>query len=82
MSWLPGTHRAEPSSDHVANQPQRVEDPRAAVHQIAEEDRLAALGMAVGHGAPERIVGLARPAGSRVAAAVLPVRRSSRARRR
>ena len=32
--------------DHVAHEPQRVEDARPAVHQVADEDRLAALGVA------------------------------------
>ena len=45
MSWLPGTHRAEPWTDHVPHQPHRVQDARAAVHQVADEDRLAALGV-------------------------------------
>ena len=56
MSWLPGTQRADAVDDHVANQPQRVENPWATVHQIAEEDDLAALGMPVGAVAPGRIV--------------------------
>ena len=42
--------------DHVPHQPHGVEDAGAAVHQVAEEDRLAAFGMDEGPVAPERIV--------------------------
>ena len=56
MSWLPGTQRAVPACDHVPHEPQRVEDPRATIHQVAQEDRLAALGMPIDPAAPDRIV--------------------------
>ena len=49
---------------HVPHQPQRVQDPRATVHQIAEEHRLAALGMPRRSGAPDRIVVVPLRAGS------------------
>ena len=40
--------------DHVAGDPHRVEDPGAAVHQVAEEDGLAALGVGVDRPAARR----------------------------
>ena len=46
MSWLPGTHSAEPASTMFRDEPQRVEDARPTVDEVAEEDRLAALRVA------------------------------------
>ena len=60
MSWLPGTQSAEPWRDHVPHQPHRVEDARPTVHEVADEDRLAALGMGIDRAAPERIGRLGR----------------------
>ena len=47
MSWLPGTQRAVPGLTmfRTSRSVSRIRGP--AIHQIAEEDRLAALGMAV-----------------------------------
>ena len=58
MSWLPGTQRAEPWATMFAHQPHRVEDAGATVHEVADEDRLAALGVGVGR---RRRRGTARP---------------------
>ena len=43
MSWLPGTQSADPAATMFIDEPQRVEDARAAVDEVADEDRLAAL---------------------------------------
>ena len=42
--------------DHVPHQPHGIEDPGATVHEVAQEHRLATLGMDEGPVTPERIV--------------------------
>ena len=51
-----GDAKGRTGDDHVADQPQSVENPWATIHNVAKEHHLPALGMLEGAVAPQRIV--------------------------